>query len=636
MLDETILQRLAASITPDDAQRLRIKSRMQRSIEPVSLRRSVEAVSPSSSLRRTLKQRILGALPHASLAKELRRLQDSVFLSGPRTFSLRQMILGRLAPEPDESFMHGSLKWVASFAVFLLLIRAMPLVFLVPPTKADVGVQLIPVGHDVSAFIGGVWRNVTTPEVVSGPLMIRTVGDSKATLILNDDGVIRIGTDTTFKLHDIGDRPQFAHAGPTATLVRGQIWVLGLLPPVTESISIETANGSIDINSGSASIREDSERTTITLYDRGATFRHDGETSFLVSGERGIANADGAFSIVKLPVSAFADAFVSQHLEQDAVHRTEIGKLQQERRARMAGILPTSILYSAKRIAEQVDVLFTLTHDGRMEKRIRQADTRLSEALALVKEGQNTEAAVPLTEYRDSLVAMAGGTGDNLVKYLLKKHIADASVSVDPQTSSGKIQLVRSAIVDVSASIPDTALQSRDIEGYVLVSKLTEINHMIAVQGNLSGALLAYADVSPYLQALLAQEGGAHPLLQKEATSLLVSTSSLIKQAARDSQNSIVVAVQTDLDQYLPDEPDTTLVSEAELQGIIDGILKRIFIFKAPLSRYNQLLHEMSELRGNPNRGTLLRRLYRALPELGLGEYVLTEIKNFGDELKGR
>ena len=602
MFNETILQRLAASVTPNDALRARVKNRIRNSIEPVSLRSSAMAVQPSSSLR----------------------------------LKLRECILGRLPVESDESFMHGSLKWAASFAVFLFVIRMMPFVFLVPPTKADVGVQLLPIGNDVSVFIGGVWRNVPTPEVISGPLMIRTAGESKATLILNDDGVIRIGIDTTFKLHDVGDRPQFAQAGPTATLVRGQIWVLGLLPPVTESISIETANGNIDINSGSASIREDSGRTTATLYDRGATFRHGDDLSFLVSGERGIANVDGAFSIVKLPVSAFADAFVSQHLEQDAVHRTEIGKLQQERRARMAGILPTSILYSAKRIAEQVDVLFTLTHDGRTEKRIRQADTRLSEALALVKEGQNTEAAAPLTEYRDSLIAMAGGTGDNLVKYLLKRHIADASVSIDPKTSSGKIQLVRSAIVDVSASIPDTALQSRDIEGYVLVSKLTEINHMIAVQGNLSGALLAYADVSPYLQSLLAQEGGAHPLLQKEATSLLVSTSSLIKQAAKDSQNSIVVAVQTDLDQYLPAEPDTTLVSEVELQGVIDGILRRIFIFKAPLSRYNQLLHEMSELRGNPNRGTLLRRLYRALPEFGLGEYVLTEIKNFGDELNGR
>lgn len=602
MFDESILQRLAASITPDDALRSRIKHRVQRSIEPVSLRRSVEAVLPSPSLRQILKQRILG----------------------------------RLSPESDESFVHGSLKWVASFAVFLLLIRAMPLVFLVPPTKADIGVQIIPIGEDVSAFIGGVWRNVVTPEVISGPLMVRTAGDSRATIILNDDGVIRIATNTTFKLHDIGDRPHFAHVGPTASLVRGQIWVLGLLPPVTESLSIETAHGTVDITSGSASIREDGERMTIALYDRGATFHQGEKKSFLVSGERGTVAASNTLSVVKMPVLAFADPFVSENLSQDAVHRVEIGKLQQERRTRMAGILPTSILYSAKRIAEQVDVLFTLTHDGRTEKRIRQADTRLSEALALVSEGQNTEAAAPLTEYRDSLIAMAGGTGDNLVKYLLKKHIADASVSIDPQTSSGKIQLVRSAILDVSASIPDTALQSRDIEGYVLVSKLTEINHMISVQGNLSGALLAYADVSPYLQSLLAEEGGAHPLLQKEAKSLLVSTASLISDAAKGSQNTVLVAVQTDLDQYLPPEPSSTLATEAELQLVIDGILKRIFIFKAPLSRYNQLLLEMSELKGNPNRGTLLRRLYRALPELGLGEYVLTEIKSFGDELKGR
>ncbi len=636
MLDESLLHRLAADITPSDAVRLRLKKRLQRSIEPTALLRSVEAVKPSSAIRLTLKERILGALPSASLAEDLRRIKESISLPASRIFSLRQLILGRLAPENDEPFMHGSLKWVASFAVFLLAIRAMPLVFLVPPTKADIGVQLIPSGEDVSVFVGGLWRNVPSAEVIHGPLMIRTAGDSKATVILNDDGVIRLGTDTTFKLHDIGDRPQFALSGPTATLVRGQVWVLGLLPPVVEGISVETLHGTVDINSGSASVREDGRNMTITLFDRGATFHQGSRTAFLVSGEKGIANASDTLSILKLSANAFSDPFVSQNLEQDAVHRAEIGKLQQERRARMAGILPTSILYSAKRIAEQVDVLFTLTHDGRTEKRIQQADTRLSEALALVKEGQNTEAVIPLTEYRDSLVAMAGGTGDNLVKYLLRKQIADASSSIDPATSSGKIQLVRTAILDVSASIPDTALQSKDIEGYVLVSKLTEINHMLSAQSDLSGALLAYADVSPYIKALLSEKDGAHPLLQKEARSLLVSTSSLIKDAAKGSQNSIIVAAETDLSQYVPVEPSGALVSEAELNATIDAIVQRIFIFKAPLSRYNQLIHEMGELKGNPNRGTLLRRLYRALPELGLGEYVLTEIKSFGDELKGR
>lgn len=627
MIDESFLKRLANDVTPSDDLKSRIAARIQRRISP--LQQSVNAIVPLPSFKRSLKQRLLTAI-----GGDVKELADGVSLSPTRALSLREMILERLTLQSEPSFMYGSFKWAASFAVFVLLLRAMPLVFLAPATQADIGVQLLPNGDTVSVFVGGVWRSVTSPEVIGGPLMIRT-GESRATVLLNDDGVIRLEPNTVFKLHDIGDRPQLASTGPTATLVQGQIWVLGLLPPVVESISIETAQGQVDINSGSAFITEDGKSMTIAVYDRGVTYHHGKQTAFLVSGEKGIVYDSAALSILSMPPRAFAVALVSQNLEQDAVHRAEIAKLQQDRRERMAGILPTSILYSAKRIAEKVDVLFTLTHDGRTEKRIAQADTRLSEAFALIKDGQSTEAAVPLSEYRDSLVAMASGTGDNLVKYLIKKQIADASASIAPVTSSGKVQLVRSALQVVSASIPDTALQSKDIEGYVLVDKLTEINHTLSVDHNLTGALLAYSDVSPYIRTLLSEDG-THPLLQKEAKSLLVSTASLLKEVGKGSQNKIYLAAETDLDQYLPPEQESLLMTEAALDGTVQSIVGRILIFKSPLSRYNQLIHEMSELKGNPNRGTLLRRLYRALPENGLGGYVLTEIKNYGDELKGR
>ncbi len=633
MLDESILQRLSQDITPGDDLKSRLKMRIQSRINP--LQKSVDLVQPSLSFRKSMKERVRTTLQGSAIADGMRDLAGSISLSGERVLSLREMILGRLSMRPEPSLVHSGIKWTASFALFLLMIRAIPLVLLAPATQADIGVQLIPNGDDVSVFVGGVWRDVDSPEVARGPMMIRT-GQSQATIILNDDGVIRLGSDTTFKLHDIGDRPQFVSAGPTATLVRGQIWVLGLLPPVVESIVVETTRGQVDINSGSASISEENKATTVAVYDRGVTFRDGEQTSFIVSGEKGvIGDGNSSLSILSMPTRAFASPLVSQNLEQDAVHRNEIAKLQQERRERMAGILPTSILYSAKRIAEKVDVLFTLTHDGRTEKLIAQADTRLSEALALLKEGQNMEASIPLNEYKDSLVAMASGTGDNLVKYLIKKQIADASATISPTTSSGKIQLVSLAVLEISASVPDTALQSKDIEGYVLVNKLTQINHALSVENNLTGALLAYSDVSPYIKQLLS-ENGTHPLLQKEAKSLLVSTSSLLKQVGNSSQNKILVAAELDLSQYLPSEQESVLVTEAKLDGVIQDIVGRIFIFKAPLSRYNQLMLEMSELRGNPNRGTLLRRLYSALPENGLGGYVLTEIKNFGDELNGR
>lgn len=636
MIDESILQRLSEGVRPDAGAALRMKNKVLGSIQPQNVLQSVQSVVPTRTLRASLKDRILARIQSSPVASTLGELAESFHLPSDRALSLREMILSRLSGERQVSFLHGGLKWGAAFALFLLMIRAMPLVFLAPATKADIGVQLLPSGEQVSVFIGGVWRDVDSPEVVKGPLMIRTGDDSRATIILNDDGVLRLEPDTTFKLHDVLDRPHMAASSPTATLVRGTIWVLGLLPPVVESISIETEHGEVDINSGSASLSEDGTTMTVAVYDRGAIFRHREQTAFLISGEKAAVNASVSFSIVTMPETAFTAPFVVENLKQDAVHRAEIAASQQERRERMAGILPTSILYPAKRIAEKVDVLFTLTHDGRTEKLIQQADTRLNEALALINDGQSTEAVISLGEYHDALVSMASGTGDNIVKYLIKKQIADATLSMSPSTSSGTIGLFRSAVVNVSAAIPDTSLRSKDIEGYVLVDKLTEINHLLSVEHNLTGALLAYADVSPYLGSLLHEEDGAHPLLQKEAKSLLVSTAALLKEESKGVKSKILIAAETDLDQYLPPEQDSLLLSETELNSVIDAILGRIFIFKAPLSRYNQLLLEMSELRGNPNRGTLLRRLYRALPENGLGGYVLTEIKNFGDELKAR
>lgn len=629
MLDEQILRRLIESVVPDDRLRERVGSKIHARIQPAAFLDAVRHTVPDSSVRLRLKDRILRAI-WPLLASDLQDLAEVTSVPQEGFAALRQAVLSRLQPIAAAPRVHSALRWAAAFAVFILLLRAMPLVFLAPTTRADVGVQLIPgAGEDVTIYVGGMWRVVDHPEILRGPVMVRTTG-AEATIIFNDDGVLRLGMNTTLKLHEVSDQAQGSALGPTATLVRGKVWALGLLPPVLDSLSIDTIHGALALNSGSASLDEDGHRAVASVYDRGATFQHGKQVAFLVAGEEVQARGTSAFNIINLPASAFSKSWVSKNLEQDAVHRTETSKLLEERRAKMASILPTSFFYPAKRIAEEVDVLFTLTHDGRTEKRIQQADTRLSEAIALIREGQDAEAAVPLTEYRDSLIAMASGTGDNLVKFLVKKQIAEASSSLStPQVETGaNVKLVRDAVLGVSAAIPDTTLRARDIEGYVLVDTLAEINRTLT-QRNYTGGLLAYAEVRPYLQGLLGEQG-AHPLLQKEARSLLATTSRLIKTAPRDK---LVAAAVSDIAQYLP--PEQILVSDEELNGRVKEMVNRIFLFRHPRSRYNQLLLEMEKLRGDPSRGTLLRRLKNALPE-GVGEYVNTEIKNLRDELEGK
>ncbi len=299
----------------------------------------------------------------------------------------------------------------------------------------------------------------------------------------------------------------------------------------------------------------------------------------------------------------------------------------------MAGILPTSFLYPAKRIAEEVDVLFTLGSDAKAEKRVRQADTRLSEAMTLLQNGENDEAADSLTEYRDTLVALASGTGDNLVQFLVRKQIDDLSTSVTVATADSQLAAVQQAVLDVSAALPNADLKPRDIEGYVLVDKLTALNNSLVTSRNLTGAVVAYQEIQPYLKTLLAEDSDVHPLLQREAKSLLVSTASLMGQLQTEQRVVAMEGVAADIAQYLPPEPENILLSESELNAQVQAIVDRIFALKLPRSRYNELMNAMRDLEGNPNRGTILRRLYRALPENGLAGYVRTEIKELGDEL---
>ncbi len=632
---EDSLRHIAQNVTPSDTQRRTIQARMEARIRPNTLLEVASRTQPSPVLHRTLREQILRAI-QPTLGQNLGSLASSIDLSSTSMQTLRHVILARLQPLQAAPMVHRGFKWAATFALILLVVRSMPLVLLAP-AQAELGVQLVLGGEKVSVFSGGVWFDVTENQILKHAVMVST-GHAGATLILNDDGVLRLAPNTTVKLHDMGDRPQLYAEGPTATLVRGKVWALGLLPPIAGELVIETSNGTLELTAGSVSLEDDGKGSVIVaVYDRGITLHNDKQTSFLVSGEKAAVKQGKTFSIQHMKTQAFSDMWVKNNLSQDAVHRSEIAKLQEERRIELAGILPTSFLYSAKRIAEEVDVLFTMTHDGRTEKRVQQANTRLSEALSLMKDGQESQALTPLAEYKKSIIALAADENDNLVQYLIKKQIADASASLgtSDKNPDASIVLLTDAVTQVGAAIPNANLKPRDIEGYVLVDRLMMINQILSQKEDASVAVVAYAEISPYIAGLLAESGGAHPLLQKEARSLLVTTSSLLKTASLTNAGPEFAAMESNIGKYLPPEPERVLVTEEELNSQIQEIVKRIFIFRQPISRYNQLLAEMRDLEKNPHRGTLLRRLKSALP-VRLGEYVNTEIQKLGDELKDR
>lgn len=629
------IQRLARQTSPDDGLRLRVKRVVKSRIEPEGLVDAIRSVHAPSHFRTSLKYRVLRSI-RSEAESALPHLAGGIDLAPERRVQVKRQVLARLSPRAVP-WASGFIKWTAACAAFLLVVRTLPLVFLAPVLQAETSVQLVANG-DVRVTVAGIEMKLTdSTRFLPGSAKIET-GASQATLILNDDGVVRLAEHTTVHLHDIGDRPHFASLRPTLTLDKGQVWMLGMLPPGFLPISVGTSQGIASVNAGSMSVRNDGTRVTVSVYDRGASFRQPQKPeALLVAGERIVVNGK-TVTDSKMPSSQFVQPWVSVNLDMDAVHRTEIAQLQQERRQKMAGVLPGEIWYPAKRLAEKVDVIFTLNHEARVGKIVQQADTRFNEAMTLIDQGQGAEAEGLLSEYHDTLVAYAG-SGDTVARFLVQKQIDEASSTIAVASAADdEFAQLQQTVLDLSTAIPD-ADSSRNIQGYVLVDKLIELNQSLDMSASLTDVVATYEALKPQLAGLLAEDDTTHPLLKKEATALLASISEKIDTLSKDADavDEAVTAVQGEIAKYLPPEEETArlLVSEAELDAEVDAMVSRIFTLKMPRSRYNQLIAEMADLRTsrNPNRGTLLRRLYRKLPQNGLAGFVQTEIKNMGDEL---
>jgi hypothetical protein len=291
------------------------------------------------------------------------------------------------------------------------------------------------------------------------------------------------------------------------------VWTLGLLAPNAHPIDIDlNGAGTLALSEGSIDIDERASSAVASVYDRRASIMRDREEAFLVSGETITFNAQSSLIPTPLPTWKFTTSWVRDNIDRDAVHRKEVLLLEQQRRERLAGILPTSILYPFKRVAEEVDVLFTVGSDARAQKRIEYADTRLNEALTLLDQGEQTQASGSLLEYKQTLLGLASGTGDNLVKFLIKKQLDEASASVAALTPDDERYAIKQAVLQVSAAVPNADLTPDDIEGYVLVDKLASLDRLLAAgSGATERALAAYRDIQPYIGDLLSDDKGVHP-----------------------------------------------------------------------------------------------------------------------------
>jgi len=527
-----------------------------------------------------------------------------------------QRMVPRLQPIRQTSNIAWGYKWAAAALLIVLVMQVSPRIFLAPQISAGSQVTLLPTQGEVFVSVQDLWQPIMGELTLREGMQVKT-GDGQATIILADNGVVRMDRDTILLLQDLSDRLEPAsELLPTLSLVAGRIWVQGLVPAHLRGLTVALGTGFATVHEGSVSLEQDGADTTVAVFDRRAELTDGQNERALVTGESAVFMPRSLSGVQKMNTNRFRTSWARENLSRDAVHRQEIAQLQQSRLAESAGILPTSRLYSIKRAVEAVDLFLTLGEEAKIQKQIQYADTRLNEAAALIATGQTGAVALPLAEYRSTLVALATGSGDGtLAQFLLRQSVVQSAGELSAALPGDASYVIKRVVLETSSALSGDMIPEKDMQGGLLLDALTVLTQAVE-SGNVQGLEEMWGDLQPQLAVL--QGSGATSLpttVQREASAVLgMLATALEKQEQAGSADSLDEKVRDQIAAYLPHEVSSSL-SESQVQDIVAGVKERIFVYHFTQARLNQFATELKNIQGNPDQGRILRRLYFALPD---------------------
>jgi len=615
MSTEDLLLRLQRDLTPPAGAQSRIQTRLQARMEaPEALRAAKAILTPTSETKRVIWERISASLlanrAHGFLV-ELRGW--FVAPEGLRSL-LWQRFSSELVPVAQSRRMFWGVKWVATAVLLVFVVQMSPRIFWASQSAALSETMLLPHG-DVSILIDEVWQPVTEEVTLRAGMRIQTGEDGQASIVLGDDGVVRLDHGTMIDLVDLSDRMEPAtELVPTLSLFTGRLWIQGLVPANLRGLTVFTPVGLVTVNGGSVSIGGAKEMR-VEVYDRSAVITRGGKNLSLVAGQWVILRAAGTPYAQKLSSNSYQSPWAQDNLTLDAVHRQEVAQLQQTRLAERARILPTSTLYPVKRAVEAVDLFLTIGNEAKMQKQLQHADTRLTEAAALLVQGETGAVALPLEEYRSTLVSLATGSGDaTLAQFLLKQVVSQNASDLAATLPGDQGYMLKQVVLETSSQLADGVSASDDARDSLLLDALSVLTQTVET-GNLQGLPELWTQLQPQFQILKGQGiSTLKPEVQREASAALVMLAlSLDKQEELGQMQKVDPILLQQISAYLPVEEIPSL-TESEVQQIVAGIRQRIFVYHLTQARLNQFTQELKALEGHADQGRILRRLYFALP----------------------
>lgn len=619
---ESDLRRLRDASAPAAGAQARVKKMvMARTDMPAMLAEAKKTLAPGAHAKRAVWRRIEERIANPAAAGALDLVRQLLSPTVQQKRVIRLSLMERLLPQRQPAG-HSFLKWGAAFAVFALVIRLSPALFLTPRTIADSAVLVLPTRGEGRMGVDGQWQGIAADTTLRQPASFET-GDSEMTILLNDDGSIRMDADTEIDLDDISDRPENG-LDPTITLRKGRIWVQGFVPSHLRAVTVAAPGGKIAIHEGSMSVETDGRTTTVRVWDRHASVNEGRvDEAILVADEWTRLRAGAAFAVERSSPQDAASPWVEQNLARDSAHRREIAQRQAERRAARAGILPNSPLYAVKRAAEKVDMLLTFDEQSLVQKQLDQATRRVDEAVALIAAGETGATVASLREYRDTLLAVANDTGSSLAAAsLIRQQVSENAALLSAARPDDSVYAVKVAVLEASTELPEasTDVNEADVSATLISDSIDTINEAVE-SGDVEKAAQVYEDLKTEIEALEGDDT-LEPAIKKDVLAALEEAEESLQEGvtqvadAGDSASSAASSSSSSAARRGASEPEEKLLTPAERNDLAVGGFNQIFRFSQARPQINAVRYWMNQIEKEyPTQAQqIIAQLHRILP----------------------
>jgi|GEM_PF-1843846 hypothetical protein len=595
---------------------------------------TAKSFKPSYDLRSEILNRISQSKTNESLSS----VRDFLSPKSNVISILKKEILQRISGgsynqiELHESvltiFKPKIIRFASVAVVFALLIRITPALFIVTPTQAESQSLLIPTKGFVATIDGAEWLPITEETNLSKALTIRTGTESEATIILRDDSILRLAENTEINLR----KSAFDHSSnrSIARVIYGQVWLSSFLPEtLSRETNITIPQGNIAVKQGSISVLADPLQSSVQVFHRSANILAMGSAGsiHLVQGDQLSLLPEGSTQRHIVTKAVKNEDWTKENLSRDAVHRTQIAEKKQMHAESLAGILPTSTFYSIKRASEAIDMLLTLGEKPKNEKRLRNAETRLNEAVALLQTGEKEAAQISLEEYKEEMQKLVANT-DAEARELLTNSLIDSNSTVSSVLPHSKLYIAKKVVLETSSTLSTSELPTTQVDLYLLSDALLNIESLIS-EGKIDKAYDAFNGISIVISSVLENNELNEMVVEKESIKSIKNILRSIvfsleqsKDVVSADQIKLASKMLSDVSNYLPITQIVTAstvqpeecMRAGEILRRTNLFLSSVYTYKTSRAQRNEVLRQISNLPDCAESGKILSKVMNKVP----------------------